>query len=178
LNIVGGNSLVMEKAKKLRDTKIVEKGLQRKYNAFISYITIMELSAHLTAWFLLGEVIKSGFGYTYFKRERQKHNLTSEQKETIGKIVNFYQTSKDVSYVEIVGIGEAFFSKIKLLVDNCIEFEDALHFIFATGAECDYFATKDEEFRSRMQKVISEKIIEIPNHPEIIKPQSILKKLK
>jgi hypothetical protein len=83
-----------------------------------------------------------------------------------------------VSYVEIAGISKTFFSRIKLLVDNGIEFEDALHFVFATGAQCNYFATKDEEFRSRMQKIISERIVEIPNPPDIIKPQNIPEKIR
>jgi len=166
------------KGKKTRDVELVERGFQRDYDTYISYMTTMELSVHLTDWFLLQKVIKNGFGYPYFRRERMKYSITSRQKEYISCIVREYQESPDAFYIEIDEITKDFFERVKLMIDNYIGIEDALHFVFAQAAKCKYFATKDDELRVRLQRIISNKIIQIPFPPTLIKPQSLYKLLK
>lgn len=167
-----------EKGRISKVVELVERGFQGDYESHISYINIMELAIHLTDWFLLKKVISSGFSYTYFKRERKKHVLTSKQKEFINRVTGEYQNSPYVFYIEIEGISNEFFQKVKLLIDNYMEFEDALHFVFAQASECKYFITRDDELRTRLQKIISKKIIDLPSPPTLIKPQKFLTLLK
>jgi predicted nucleic acid-binding protein len=166
------------KGKKTKDVELVERGFQRDYDPYISYMTTMELSVHLTDWFLLQKVIQNGFGYPYFRRERMKHSITSRQKEYISSIVREYQESPDAFYIEIDEITKDFFERVKLMIDNYIEIEDAIHFVFAQAAKCKYSATKDDELRVRLQRIISNKIIAIPSPPTLIKPQGLYKLLK
>jgi len=167
-----------EKGRMSNIVKLVERGFQGDYDSYISYINKMELSIHLTDWFLLKKVVSSGFSYTYFRQEKKKHVLTPKQKDRISEIVDYYQNSKDVFYIEIDDISNEFFEKVKLLVDNYVEFVDALHFVFAQASKCKYFATKDDDLRVRLQKIISEKIIDLPiSPPTLIKPQNFLKLL-
>ena len=60
-------------------------------------------------------------------------------------------------YIEIEGISNEFFERVRLLIDNYVEFQDALHFVFAQASECKYFVTKDDELRTRLQKLSLEK---------------------
>lgn len=166
------------KGKKTKEVGLVERGFQRDYDSYISYMTTMELSVHLTDWFLLRKIIQNGFGFPYFRRERMKHSLTAKQKGYINSIVREYQDSPDVFYIEIDEISKGFFERVKLMIDNYIEIEDALHFVFAQAAQCKYFATKDDELRTRLQRIISKKIIDVPSPPILIKPKNLYKLLK
>jgi predicted nucleic acid-binding protein len=166
-----------EKGRMSNVVTLVERGFQGDYHSYISYINIMELSIHLTDWFLLEKMVRSGFSYAYFRRERKKYNLTVDEKSFINRIVQEYQSSPNVFYIEIDEISNAFFEKVKLLVDNYLEFEDALHFVFAQASESKYFVTKDDELRTRLQKIISKKLIDVPFPPTLIKPKSFLKLL-
>ena len=120
-----------EKGKMSKSVELVERGFQGDYENYISYINVMELSIHLTDWFLLEKVVSSGFSYTCFRQERKKHVLTNTEKERINKIVNDYRNSDFIFYIEIDDISNDFFERVKLLVDNYVEFVDALHFVFA-----------------------------------------------
>lgn len=167
-----------EKDKMTKEVELIEEGFQGKFDIYISYITIMELSNHLTDWFLLEKVIKSGFGFPHFKREKMKYVLTVEQKALINKITQEYQNSPYVFYIEIDGISNEFFKQAKLLVDNYMEFEDALHFLFAQASNTDYFVTKDGELRLRLHNIISTNIMDLQKSPSLIEPSKFLKLIK
>lgn len=166
-----------EKDKMSREVELIEKGFQGSYDIYFSYINMMELSNHLTDWFLLEKVIKSGFGYPYFKREKMKYSLIQKQKDFINDIIKDYQNSPYVFYIEIDKMSNEFLKQAKLLVDNYVEFEDALHFLFAQASETDYFITKDNELRIRLHNIISKKLIKISKPPLLIEPSKFLKLL-
>ncbi len=166
-----------EKNKMTKEVELIEKGFQGSYDIYFSYINMMELSSHLTDWYLLERVIKSGFGYPYFKREKMKYSLTQKQKDVINNIIKEYQNSPYVFYIEIDKMSNEFLNQAKILVDNYMEFEDALHFLFAQASETDYFITKDSELRIRLQNIISKKIVDIPKPPSLIEPSKFLKLL-
>ena len=167
-----------EKPRKTKAVSLVEKGFRGAYDSYISYINIMELSSHIRDWFLLQKVVKSGFRYHNFRREKHRHTLTPEEKKLVGKIMTDYSKSPFVNYIEVDEISHLFFVRIKSFVDNYIELMDAFHIVLAQAAECDYIVTKDRELRTRFQRIISDKTVELPSSLKPISPTAFVKLLK
>lgn len=167
-----------EKPRKSKAVLLVEKGFRGDYDCHISYVNIMELSSHLRDWFLLQKVVKGGFSYHNFKREKHRYTLSPEQKKLVGKIMSDYTNSPFVNYIEVDEVSHLFFVRIRSFVDNYIELMDAFHIVLAQAVECDYIVTKDRELRARFQRIISEKIVELPSSLKPISPTAFLKLLK
>ena len=167
-----------EKPRKPKAVSLVEKGFKGGYDGYISYINTMELSSHLRDWFLLQKVVKSGFSYHNFKREKHRYTLTPEQKKLVGKIMVDYTNSPFINYIEVDEISHLFFVRIRSFVDNYIELMDAFHIVLAQAVKCDYIVTKDRELRARFQRIISEKIVKLPSSLKPISPTAFLKLVK
>ena len=71
----------VEDGKQSVSIKLMEKGFRGEFEIYISTYNIIEVSLHFTNWFLLQKVIKSGFSYQDFRRERSKYDLTTEERK-------------------------------------------------------------------------------------------------
>jgi len=156
--------------------KLIDKGVEGLFNIYISDYTLMEISQHLTDYYLMLKVIKDGFSFREFSRTRKDYTLDDEEAIFIAKIVEGLRTSEYLTYVETEEITGDFYKIVMGYVKEYIDFLDALHLRTAIDVECDYFLTKDVELRKRAQALITKKIITEPI--KMSTPPSFLRILK
>lgn len=146
------------KNKKRKSTLLIE-GLEKKnYLVIFSQFIVAEISYHLSDWFLLQKVIKSGFSYREFRSQKKYFSLDDAEKDKIDFIV---QNISEKEFVNALPIKELSIENLVLLsklMNNQIEFCDAIHLITAKNEKCDYFVTKDGDIRKKIQSLINQNI--------------------
>ncbi len=164
----------MEKVKGSKRTavKLIEKLENSTFFVIFSQFSIIEISNHFADWFLLKKVIKSGFSYREFKVQRKNYSLTQKEKNKIDEIIENIGSKNFVDTVTIKALKSEDLDFIFTLVNNQIEFFDALHIFTASKYDVKYFVTSDTELRGRVQPLINEGIVP---KLKLIKPNNFLK---
>ena len=142
--------------------RLIDKGAEGLFDIYISDYTLMEISQHLTDYFLMLKSIKDGFSYREYRRARKDYTLDDEEAEFVAQIVEELRTNERLTYVETEEITGDFYKIVMGYVKEYIDFLDALHLRTAIDVSCDYFISKDTELRKRAQALISKKIISEP----------------
>ncbi len=143
-----------------KEIELIEKGFAGDFEIYISIFTLMEISSHLTDYFLMQKALKAGFSHREFKRERHRFNLSLEEERKIDSILNSLKTNKYINYIDIKRTDEKFFRVIIQYHKHLLDFMDAAHIRIAQDVGCEYFVTKDSELRKRAQEMIAKGIID------------------
>ena len=162
-------SQVINVINKLDETKI-------KDFVILSPFLIVEISNHFADWYLLNRVIKSGHGYREFASEKKNHSLNDVEKNMLNGIIQKISSKAFVNTITINEIKKPNLDILFTLVNNQVDFFDALHIMTADSADCKYFITKDKELRMRTQPLISSGLIS--KELKLITPNNFIKSFK
>jgi predicted nucleic acid-binding protein len=119
----------------------------------------MEIHEHFTDYYLLQNVIKDGFGFREFPKERRNYVMDNEQLLSVSSMTEKLRTNPYLNYIEPETMTDVFLKLVMEYVKGYADFVDALHLRTAIDTKCDYFVTNDGELRKRAQKLICDKII-------------------
>ena len=162
-----------QKGRKKKTVKLVELfDFQDKFVALLTPFLITEISSHFADWFLLQKVIKSGYSYREFLRERRNYNLSIKEKEKINEMVESISKKDFVNTITIEEIKKEELELLLTLLNEQISFFDALHTLTTISENCKFFVTKDNELRKRIQRAMRENLI--PKKFKLISPQKFL----
>ena len=151
---------------------MIEKLENSSYFVIFSQFSIVAISNHIATWFLLKKVIKSGFSLREFRVQKKNYSLTQEEKNKIDEILENIGSKNFVDTVTIEALKSEDLDFIFTLVNNQIEFFDALHIFTASKYDVKYFVTSDTELRGRVQPSINKGIVP---KLKLIKPNNFLK---
>lgn len=167
-----------EVEKKSQDINLINKLDEIKFKDFVilSPFLIVEISNHFADWYLLNKVIKSGHGYREFASEKKNHSLNEDEKDMLNGIIQKISSKTFVNTITINEIKKPNLDLLFTLVNNQVDFFDALHIMTADSAECKYFITKDNELRIRTQPLISNGLVS--KELKLISPNSFIKSFK
>ena len=146
-----------ERGKKSISYSLVNKGAMGKFEIYISFYTLMEVHEHFSDYYLQQNVIKDGFGFREFPKERRNYVMDSEQLISVSKMIEILRTSPYLNYIEPETMTDNFLKLVMEYVKGYVDFVDALHLRTAIDIKCDYFVTNDGELRKRAQKLICNK---------------------
>ena len=82
-----------------RSTRLMNRGFEGRFDIHFSTFSLIELSIHFRDWFLLQKVIKGGFSYAEFKRERSKYSLSLEEREKINYILSELKNNENINLI-------------------------------------------------------------------------------
>ena len=123
-----------KKGKKKRTVVMIDKNLDKSlFLVIFSQFIVAEISNHLADWFLLQKVIKSGFSYREFSKERKNYNLSQTERDKIDYII---EDISEKSFVNTIPIKDITINDLELLfelMNNQVELFDALHIIWKPG---------------------------------------------
>jgi len=143
-------------------SKLMELGLDGRFDIYVSVFCIMELYEHFRDWFLLQKVIGDGFGYREFRRERKGHRLSKREVAILESLVAEFRDNPNIYFVEFESVPTDFFSRVAILQRNGIDCMDAFHLLTALDVGATHFVTKDGEVRSRFDKVTRKELVSPP----------------
>jgi predicted nucleic acid-binding protein len=143
-------------------SKLMELGLDGRFDIFISAFCIMELYEHFRDWFLLQKVIEDGFGYREFRRERKRYKLTRKEVEILESLIIEFRDNPNIFFIEFDSVPDDFFSRVTILQKNGLDCLDAFHLLTALDVGATHFVTKDGEVRSRFDKATRREIVSPP----------------
>ncbi|NOQ54899.1 MAG: PIN domain-containing protein [Thermoplasmata archaeon] len=138
--------------RKKKAGKLIELGIEGKFDIYVSTFGIMELYEHFRDWYLMQNVIRDGFGYREFRRERKNHKLTNKEAKKLEELVARFRDDPNIYHVEFDKVPEDFFPRVIVLLKNGIECMDAFHLLTALDIGVTHFVTEDGEVRSRFNK--------------------------
>lgn len=140
--------------------RLFENAAAGEFEATISEFTILEVSQHFANYFLLLKLLKSGYSYNEFKRERKLFSLEESEVKDIAEISEFLRNNGGLNFIEIEKLEGIFFKEIlQKYTKSCVEIMDALHVETAIQAECTHFITKDGELRKRLDEMKQQNLI-------------------
>ncbi len=149
-------------SKKNIASELIKLGLDGRFEISISTFCIMELFEHFRDWFLMKKVIRGGFGYREFRRERKRYKLTIGEGLVLEGLVADFRDDPDIFFVEFDRVPDNFFTRVNILQRNGIDCMDAFHIITALDVGATRFVTKDGEVRSRFDKATRMEIVSPP----------------
>lgn len=139
----------------------------------LSPFLIAEISNHFAEWYLLNKVIKSGHGYREFASEKKNHFLNEDEKYRLNEIIEKISSKGFVNTITVNEIKRPNLDLLFTLVNNQVDFFDALHIMTAESADCKYFITKDKELRIRTQPLINNGLVS--KKLKLITPNNFIK---
>ena len=142
----------------------------------LSPFLIAEISNHFADWYLLNKVIKSGHGYREFASEKKNHFLNEDEKYRLNEIIEKISSKSFVNTITVNEIKRPNLDLLFTLVNNQVDFFDALHIMTAESTNCRYFITKDKELRMRTQPLINNGVVS--KELKLILPKSFINLLK
>ena len=151
--------LLSEKERKTNSVTLINKGSMGEFEIFISFYTIMELHEHMSDFFLQQNIMKSGFSYREFSKNKKDFVLDEHQLTLVSELVENFRDNQYLNYIVPEIMTDRFFNEVMKYVRGYIEFVDALHLRTAIDTSCEYFVTKDGPLRKRAQKLKSDKKI-------------------
>ena len=142
--------------------KLIELGLDSKFEIAISTFCVMELYEHFRDWFLMQKVIEDGFGYREFRRERRKYKLSKKEAESLESLISDFTDNPNISFIEFESVPDDFFSRVTILQKNGLDCLDAFHLLIALDIRATHFVTKDGEIRARFDNATRREIMSSP----------------
>ena len=132
------------------------------FEPVISRFCLMEVAIHFRDYQISRLLVKDGFGYRQFSRKRKEYTLPRRTELGIRALVREFEQNNLFSVVTVTGWNEKAYSDIELYVEGYVDLVDAFHLQAAVTAGCDYLVTGDEEFKQRVDKMVSIGKIRIP----------------
>ena len=112
-------------------SKLMELGLDGRFDIFISVFCIMEMYEHFRDWFLLQKAIEDGFGYREFRRERKRYRLTKKEVGILESLISEFRDNPNIFFVDFDSVPDDFFSRMTILQKNGLDCLDAFHLLTA-----------------------------------------------
>jgi len=157
------------------NVNVISKLDEIKFEHFIilSPFLIAEISNHFADWYLLNKVIRSGHGYREFSSEKKNHFLNEDEKYRLNEIIQKISSKSFVNTITVNEIKRPNLDILFTLVNNQVDFFDALHIMTAESTDCKYFITKDKELRIRTQPLINNGLVS--KELKLITPNNFIK---
>ncbi|VVB94066.1 Uncharacterised protein [uncultured archaeon] len=164
-----------ESENKGQKINVINKLDEIKFEHFVilSPFLIAEISAHFADWYLLNKVIKSGHSYREFASEKKNHFLDENEKYRLNEIIEKISAKRFVNTITVNEIKRPNLDLLFTLVNNQVDFFDALHIMTAESTDCKYFITKDKELRIRTQPLINKGAVS--KELKLISPNNFIK---
>ena len=156
-------------------TKLIEKlANSEHYQLTLTPYLISEISTHFRDNYILQKVMRDGFSYRDFNREKKNYELDKEEIEKINQIIIYIGGLESVNVLLPEDIKkEALEEILDLETTYYFDFYDAIHFQTAKDKKCEYFITTDGPLRTsaaRFNKANKAKL-------ECMPPSTLLRKL-
>lgn len=159
--------------KKHNNVLIIELLQQKRILTPFSSFLVSEVSKHFSEWLLFQKALKEGYSFWQWKDIRRKFKVTKEDKKEIDKIIQFIDDSKIADFIPNIKLSPESVELINgLVLEETVEFPDAIHLALAKELECDYFVTNDEVIRDILQSR------SLTGFPKCIKPSEALIKFR
>jgi len=135
--------------------KLIEKIYKNNnYEIILSPFLTNEISTHFRDWFIMQKIIKDGFSYRDFSRERKNYSLTEEEKNEIIQIIISIGSADNINVLPVKNIEKQDIEEIlNLESDYYFDFYDSLHVYTAVNQGCKFFITSDSPLRKSASKL-------------------------
>lgn len=126
---------------------------KEEFEPIISNFSLMELAKHLRDYFLLMSMIRDGFSYREFSRERVNYSIDVTEEEKVDSIVADLESHEKFTFLKVTNLEPAAIEKIECYIKRDIDLIDAFHLQIALTAECECLVTKDNDFRVKASQL-------------------------
>lgn len=159
--------------RKSPSTKLIEELEDNEdYQVILSPFLIGEISSHFRDYYIFQKIIKDGFSFREFSREKKNYSLSPEELDKIDQMIVKIGGFDFVNVLDLKGIDKTSLSEIlNLETSYYFDFYDAIHFQTAKEEECKYLVTTDAPLRKCADVHNKENDLKI----NCIKPQALLK---
>ena len=100
------------------------------------------------------KIIKDGFSYRDFSKERKNHSLSEKEKDEINKIIISIGSAENVNVLPVKSIEKQNIEEIlNMESDYYFDFYDSLHVYTAVNQGCKFFITSDSPLRKSASKL-------------------------
>lgn len=152
------------------NVKVVERLQERQILSPFSSFLVAETSKHFKEWFLFQQALKDGFSFWQWKDVKKKYRLTQKDKDQINNIVQFISETKVADVIPNNKLSPESVEIINALVlEESIDFPDAIHVALAKELKCDYFVTNDDVVAQIL------KSRDGTDYPKCVKPMEFLR---
>ncbi len=152
--------------------KVVDELNTRGILSPVTQFTVAEVSKHFSDWELFREAMKDGYSFWQWRDVRKKYRINEGIKQKVDEIISFINDAASANFVPNIKLSPESVEIINgLVLENQVEFPDAIHMSMAMELKCDYFVTNDEVIR----QLLIDKVGAGKDIPQVVRPQEFLR---